>query len=290
MKKTSNKKSFPEWLLHFVDGDANTWFEYFILCIIFINSISLGLESTPFGLRHEQVLFIIDQICLYIFIGELILKIIAYNKNFFKYKWNIFDLIIVLISSFATLPYFTIFRVFKIFRSVRIIKAVKSFRAIKAMKFVNGLENLQRILRAIVLSFSGIIWTLILLFIIYYVYAIVGTNIFGTDFPDFFGTLSSSLLTLFQIMTFDSWCSQIARSIIQIHNWAWIYFISFSLISAFVIMNVIVGIVVDSIEEARVEYEKQEKGKEYITNVDLSKQIMDLQNQISELQKQLKNQ
>jgi len=55
-------------------------------------------------------------------------------------------------------------------------------------------------------------------------------------------------------------------------------------------MNVIVGIVVDSIEEARVEYEKQEKGKEYITNVDLSKQIMDLQNQISELQKQLKNQ
>lgn len=288
MSITSKKKSFSEWLLNYVDGDANTWFEYFILGIIFINSISLGLESTPFGLRHEHVLFIIDQICLYIFIFELLLKFIAYNKRFFKYKWNIFDLIIVLISSFATLPYFTVFRVFKIFRSVRIIKAVKSFRAIKAMKFVNGLENLQRILRAIVLSFSGIVWTLVLLFIIYYVYAIVGTNVFGSDFPEFFGTLGSSLLALFQIMTFDSWCSQIARPIIQIYNWAWIYFVSFGLISAFVIMNVIVGIVVDSIEEARREYEKKEKGKQYITTADLSKQITDLQKQISELQEQLK--
>ena len=288
MNETSKKKPFSEWLLNYVDGDANTWFEYFILGIIFINSISLGLESTQFGLRHEHVLFIIDQICLYIFIFELILKFIAYNKNFFKYKWNIFDLIIVLISSFATLPYFTVFSVFKVFRSVRIIKAVKSFRAIKAMKFVNGLENLQRILRAIVLSFSGIIWTLVLLFIIYYVYAIVGTNVFGSDFPEFFGTLGSSLLALFQIMTFDSWCSQIARPIIQIHNWAWIYFVSFGLISAFVIMNVIVGIVVDSIEEARREYEKKEKGKQYITTADLSKQITDLQKQISELQEQLK--
>ena len=287
MSETSKKKSFSEWLFKYVDGDANTWFEYFILGIIFINSISLGLESTPFGLRHEHVLFIIDQISLYIFIFELILKFIAYNKNFFKYKWNIFDLIIVLISSFATLPNYTLFRVFKVFRSVRIIKAVKSFRAIKAMKFVNGLESLQRILRAIVLSFSGIVWTLVLLFIIYYVYAIVGTNIFGSDFPEFFGTLGSSLLSLFQIMTFDSWCSQIARPIIKIHNWAWIYFVSFGLISAFVIMNVIVGIVVDSIEEARREYEKNEKGKQYITTADLSKQISELQQQITDLHNQL---
>lgn len=65
------------------------------------------------------------------------------------------------------------------------------------MKFVNELEHLQRILRAIVLSFSGIVWTLILLFIIYYVYAIIGTHIFGSEFPDYFGTLGNSLLALF---------------------------------------------------------------------------------------------
>lgn len=86
------------------------------------------------------------------------------------------------------------------------------------MKFVNELEHLQIILRAIVLSFSGIVWTLFLLFIIYYVYAIVGTHVFGSDFPAYLGTLGNSLLALFQIMTFDSWCSEIARPIIQLHS------------------------------------------------------------------------
>lgn len=216
----AKKESFITRLRKYVDGDADTWFEYFILAVIFVNVITLGLETTPFGLTHGNVLFIIDQICLWIFVVELLLKFIAFNKDFFKYKWNIFDLTIVLISIFATLPYFTVFRVFKIFRSVRIIKALKSFRAIKAMKFVNELEHLQRILRAIVLSFSGIVWTLFLLFIIYYVYAIIGTHIFGSEFPDYFGTLGNSLLALFQIMTFDSWYSEIARPIIQLHSWA----------------------------------------------------------------------
>ena len=163
----AKKESFITRLKKYVDGDVDTWFEYFILAVIFVNVITLGLETTPFGLTHGNVLFIIDQICLWIFVVELLLKFIAFNKDFFKYKWNIFDLTIVLISIFATLPYFTVFRVFKIFRSVRIIKALKSFRAIKAMKFVNELEHLQRILGAIVLSFSGIVWTLVLLFIIY---------------------------------------------------------------------------------------------------------------------------
>lgn len=283
----SEKKSFTKKLREYVDGDANTWFEYFVLAAILINAISLGLETTSVGATFGNALFIIDQVCLWIFVIELVIKFIAYNKDFFKYKWNIFDLIIVLVSIFSTLPYFTVFRVFKIFRSVRIIKALKSFRAIKAMKFVNGLEHLQRILRAIVLSFSGIIWTFILLLIIYYVYAIVGTHVFGMDFPEFFGSLGKSLLSLFQIMTFDSWCSEIARPIISLHTWAWMYFISFALISAFVIMNVIVGIVVDSIDESRKEYIKEESGISEITMQDLSKQISDLQQQILELNKKL---
>ena len=285
----AKKESFITRLRKYVDGDADTWFEYFILAVIFVNVITLGLETTPFGLTHGNVLFIIDQICLWIFVVELLLKFIAFNKDYFKYKWNIFDLTIVLISIFATLPYFTVFRVFKIFRSVRIIKALKSFRVIKAMKFVNGLEHLQRILRAIVLSFSGIVWTLFLLFIIYYVYAIIGTHIFGSEFPDYFGTLGNSLLALFQIMTFDSWCSEIARPIIQLHSWAWIYFVTFALLSAFIIMNVIVGIVVDSIDESCRQYLEDESGETTVTIKDLNKQIAELQKQIAELSDKLDN-
>lgn len=77
------KESFIKRLQDYVDGEADTWFEYFILAVIFVNVITLGLETTSFGLTHGNVLFIIDQICLWIFVVELLLKFIAFNKDFF---------------------------------------------------------------------------------------------------------------------------------------------------------------------------------------------------------------
>ena len=90
-------------------------------------------------------------------------------------------------------------------------------------------------------------------------------------------------------MTFDSWCSEIARPIIQLHSWAWIYFVTFALLSAFIIMNVIVGIVVDSIDESRRQYLEEESGETTVTIKDLNKQIAELQKQIAKLSDKLDN-
>lgn len=278
----SQKENLSERLKEYVDGSANSLFEYFILVVIMVNVVSLGLETSQALVQYTKTFLIIDQICLWIFIFELILKVIAYNKVFFKYGWNIFDLTIVLLSIISSFSYLTIFRVFRIFRSVRVIKALKTIRALKAMKLVNGLEHLQVILKAIIYSIPGIIWTCILLFIFFYIYSIVGTNIFGPEFPVFFGTLGKSLYTLFQLMLFDDY-GNITRPILQSHPWAWFYFVSFALISAFVIMNVIVGIVVDSIEAVRQRYEIEEKNEKQVTLESLSNQISELQKQIQEL-------
>lgn len=88
-------------------------------------------------------------------------------------------------------------------------------------------------------------------------------------------------------MTFDSWCSEIARPIIQLHSWAWIYFVTFALLSAFIIMNVIVGIVVDSIDESRRKDLEKKSGETTVTIKDLNKQIVELQKQIAELSNKL---
>ncbi|MCQ2604396.1 MAG: ion transporter [Spirochaetia bacterium] len=279
--------AFTKNLRKYVDGRAYTWFEYFILAVIFINVIILGLETLELSDSARNILHIIDQTCLMIFIIELIIKFIAFNKYFFKYGWNIFDLVIIVLSLIATLPCFTVFRIFRIFRSVRVVRVITSFRAIKAVKLISELRPLQKILRAMVLSFSGIIWTFFLLFIVYYVYSILGTNMFGPRFPKFFGNLGRSLLALFQIMTFDSWCSQIARPIITMYPWAWIYFVSFAFLSSFVIMNIIVGIVVNSVEETRREFMNKEAGISEVTMQDLSRQMAEMQRQISELNKRL---
>lgn len=299
------KKKLIE-LRNYVDGDANTLYEYIMLFIIVINTVSLGLEtSQKISPNFRNILFIIDQICLWVFIFELIFKFIVFNKAFFgeyrisedngiEYfhwnKWNISDLIIVLVSIISTLPYFTVFRVFRVFRSVKVIRTVKSLKAIKSFKLVNDVTNLRTTFKGLVKAIPGILWTFCFLALFAYVYAIIGTNIFRDEFPEFFGTLGLSCLSLCQILTFDSWVSQIARPIIQLYPASWIYFISYGFIAASVIMNVIVGIIVDSmtkVREQEQEKRNQTERKKQATIELLSQQINELQREIEILNKKL---
>ncbi|MBR4824039.1 MAG: ion transporter [Spirochaetaceae bacterium] len=297
-------------LKDYVDGKVDTPYEIFMLFVICINTVSLGLEtSRNITADFRNILFMIDQICLWIFVIELIFKIIAYNKKFFgemrldddhldengkpkNYfhwnKWNVSDLLIVLVSFIASLPYFTVFRVFRVFRSFKVIKAVRSFRAVKSFKIVNEFEDLRSTFKGLVRAIPGILWTFAFLAVFAYVYAIIGTNMFRDECPDYFGTLGTALLTLCQITTFDSWFSGVARPIIKIYPLAWIYFVSYVFIAASIIMNVIVGIIVDSMGKERERDREQEKlkranSKDEITLEKLSEQIAELQKQIERL-------
>lgn len=295
-------------LKEYVDGEVDTPYEIFMLFVITINTISLGLEtSRNITEKFRNILFVVDQICLWIFVIELLFKIVVYNKYFFgekridenhigkngkpeEYfhwnKWNISDLIIVLVSFVASLPYFTVFRVFRVFRSFKVMKAIRSLRAVKSFKIVNEFEDLRSTFKGLVRAIPGILWTFAFLAVFAYVYAIIGTNIFNEEYPDYFGTLGTSLLTLCQITTFDSWFSGVARPIIKIYPLAWIYFVSYVFIAASIIMNVIVGIIVDSMSEEREhkkEKEKKANDNNEITLKKLSEQISELQKQIERL-------
>lgn len=305
-----NQEKEKRNLKDYVDGKVDTPYEIFMLFVITINTISLGLEtSSNITEDFRNILFMIDQICLWIFVIELIFKVIAYNKKFFgekrfdedhldkngnmvEYfhwnKWNVSDLIIVAVSFVASLPYFTVFRVFRVFRSFKVIKAVRSFRAVKSFKIVNEFEDLRSTFKGLVRAIPGILWTFAFLAVFAYVYAIIGTNMFRDECPDYFGTLGTALLTLCQITTFDSWFSGVARPIIKIYPLAWIYFVSYVFIAASIIMNVIVGIIVDSMGKERERDREQEKqkradSKNEITLEKLSEQIAELQKQIEKL-------
>ncbi len=253
-------------LREYVDGDCDSPFEIFMLFVIMVNVISMGLETVrSLKMKYFKVFYWVDLICLAIFIVELVIKFIAFNKNFFGEKrvgkdgiyrfhlnrWNIFDLIIVLVSILPSVPYFALARFFRVFRSFRMLRTVRSLRAIKVLKLVNNFENLRVIFKAILNALPSIVWTGCLLIVFMYAYAIIGTYIFAIDYPEFFGNLGKSFITLLQVMTFDSWVSDITRPIVLAHPLTWIYFVSYAFIAALIIMNVIIGIVVDSIEEAR---------------------------------------
>ena len=284
------KGSFLRKLRNYVDGEANTVFEYIMLFVVIINSITIGLETIPeVYSKYSNLLFIIDQICLWIFIFELFVKIIAYNKNFFgeyrnvgtedKFfhinKWNIFDLLIILISTFGSLPYFSLFRLTRLFKSFKLIKGIKSLRVVKTLKLVNGITNLRIMVKAIIKAFPSVLWTFFLLLIFAYVYGVIGTNIFGIDFPEYFGSLKLSFLSLFKLTNVDS------NEIISRFSWAWIFFVSYDFFEASIIMNVIVGVIVNAVNESREELEGDNKDK--VTLETISLKLDQLQQELNEL-------
>ena len=106
------------------------------------------------------------------------------------------------------------------------------------------------IITAILRSLPGVSWAGMLLLLVYYVYGIIGTNLFGAAFPDWFGNLGKSVYSLFQVMTLESWSMGIARPVIAQFPYAWVYFVTYILLSSFIVMNIVVGIVLNSIGDS----------------------------------------
>ncbi|TLD81470.1 ion transporter [Helicobacter sp. MIT 05-5293] len=212
----------------------------FIIGVILINSIALGLDTIDIIHRQfNNTLFIIDNVCLVIFVIELSLRIITYKKNFFigsnEWGWNWFDLIIVLISIFANAG-------FSIVRAVRIVKIFRLLSAIPAMRIIS---------MAMLHTIPAMLSVVVLLTIFYYIYGVLCVNLFGDTFPQWFGNLGKSFYTLFQIMTLESWSMGIVRPIMEVYPYAWIVFISFICITNFIVLNLIVGVAVESIAEIK---------------------------------------
>lgn len=297
-KSQEQKKSIPQRILPYVDGEADSFFEYFIIFVIILNSAVLGIATSPgISAQFRTVLDIIDKTCLAVFVVELVLKFIAYNKHFFSAsKWNTFDLVIVLVSIFGTVPYFSIFRGIKVFRAFKLVKTLKTLRVVKTLKIINSLKHLQIILKAIVFAIPSIIWTFLLLLIAFYFYAIIGVNLFGAEFSEHFGSLGKSFYTLFQLMLFDDW-GNITRPILKEVSASWIYFVSFGIISAYTILQVVTGIVVESIQNVTTDKnhkneETSEPEKVTVTAHEienLSRQIELLGKQIFELNVKMQN-
>lgn len=268
-------------------------FNNVILIIIIINSIVIGLQtSAAIEAKIGFVLGIVDMVCLVIFTIEIVLKLLAYGLRFFLDGWNIFDFIIVLLSFLTGLSFLSSFRAFRIFRVLRTLKAARGLKALKGLRtlrMITWMDDLKLIIAAIGRSVPGIMWSGILLLLIYYMFSIMGVSLFGAKFPDWFGNIGKSMYTLFQVMTLESWSMGISRPVMEEFSWAWAYFVPFVLISSFVMMNVIVGIVVNAISDVtdKVKKENEEEKSELTKEEELKKEIQALKEQLSKVEKML---
>ena len=209
-----------------------------ITLIILLNCLVLGLDTSE-GVRNAcgAWLSAVDSACLGVFVVELLLKIYAFKLAFFTSKdrgWNAFDFIIVAISLLGN-------------TTLSVLRALRVFRA---LRLLSALPQMRLVTEAMLHTLPSLLGVGILLFIFYYVYAVLCVNLFAADFPQLFGTLSSSFLTLFQLMIMDDF-GNLVRPIVERFAWAWVVFVSFVLIVGFVVLNLVVGIIVESINEIK---------------------------------------
>lgn len=241
-------------------------FNYFIFSIILLSAIVIGLETYP-GLakQYHDALSLIDRLIISIFTIEIALKIFSNGKRpwvYFSDPWNVFDFIIVAICliPFNDTHYFAVFRILRVLRVFRMITVF---------------PKLRLIVGALIKSIPSMGYVVILIGILFYVFAIVGVFVFGETDPMHFGDLHHAFVTLFKVLTLEGWTDIMNVHIYGSINdenqqiislWPFLYFASFILIGAMIIMNLFIGVIMNSMEESQKELaqeinEIQYKGK-----------------------------
>jgi voltage-gated sodium channel len=250
---------------------ARQFIQRFLIILIVVNAIILGVETNHEVMQvigHE--LLLIDHAILWIFIAELALLITARGWRFFIDAWSIFDFLVVAI---ALVP------------ATGSLSVLRALRVLRILRLINKVESMRRVVGALLGSLPGLGSVFGLILIIFYVSAVIATNMFGESFPDRFGSLSTSFYTLFQVMTLEGWSEEIARPVMGVFPSAWIFFLVFIFIATFIVVNLFVAVIVDSINSAKEEVE-HEQG---VTTTHIMESLNGLRRELAELKEQLKN-
>ena len=211
----------------------NRLFQFAVIIVIIFNAILIGASTYELDPLFLNIIYGLDYAITVFFVIEILIRFIGEKnkKNFFKDGWNVFDTLIVLISliPISNNSSYLVLRLLRIFRVLRLISVI---------------PELKKIIEAMLASIKRVFYVSLLLFIILYIYATMGSILFSADDPERWADLGISLITLFQVLTLSSW-ENVMLPMQTIYWWAWIYFFSFIAICSITILNLVIAILVD---------------------------------------------
>ncbi len=254
------------------------WFSHSILVLILVNAILLGLETSASLMQSfGSTILLADKVLLMVFVLELALRIFAYRINFFKDPWSLFDFAVVAIALLPATGQFSVLRALRVLRVLRLLSIVPSMR---------------RVVSALLGSLPGLGSIAMVLVLIYYVFAVIATKLFGQAFPEWFGSLGASFYTLFQVMTLESWSMGISRPVMEQYPYAWAFFVPFILIATFTMLNLFIAIIVNTMQtftdqehaSERAEDKKAEQAEQQL----MHQQLVDIKQELQALRAELK--
>ncbi len=234
-------------------------FRIFIMLLILLSAALTGIETySSIAAPHRNLLHFIDYFIIWCFVAEIVLRILSLgNKpfDFFRDPWNVFDFLIVAI---CLVP----------LGDTHYVAVLRIARVLRVLKMITYLPKLRLIIGALLKSIPSMGYVIVLLSLLFFVYGIMGSFMFGSEDPLHFGNLHLSLITLFKVLTLEGW-----TDILNVHLytddpgrgvpveitsiWPFVYFVSFILIGAMIIMNLFIGVIMNSMEESQRELEQQ---------------------------------
>jgi voltage-gated sodium channel len=209
--------------------------------LVVLNAAILGAMTyySPSDVFYQQ-LTQVDQIILWIFVGEIGLRLLANGTRFFRNPWNIFDFVVIFGS---LIPYPAGFSV------------LRSLRVLRLFYLIEISQKMRHILHGLYLSFSGIIHVALLMVIVFYAFAVMGVGLFSHADVAQFKDLTAAFHTLFQVLTGDDWYN-VLREVAKQFPHAWVFFYAYYLAMSFVILNLFIGVIVGALQNAEEDLER----------------------------------
>ncbi len=208
--------------------------ERLVTALIVVNAVTLGLEtSATISQALDPWLRLLDMAIVAIFVVEIALRLLAEGPAFFRRGWNLFDFSVIAIT-LAT--------------ATGNLSVLRALRVLRVLRLVSVAPQMRRVVEALLHAIPGLGAISSLLLLVFYVGAVMATQMFGASFPEWFGSVGASMYSLFQIMTLESWSMGIVRPVMAVHDWAWAFFVPFILLTSFAVLNLFIAVIVDALQ------------------------------------------
>ncbi len=268
LSKLRTRPGVAAWRLAIAQWVESRQIQHFVVGVILFNAAILGLETSPAAMDSFGLLLrILDKLCLVVFLIEISARLLSYRLHFFRSGWNIFDFVVVGVALVPGAGPWAVLR---------------SLRVLRVLRLLTVIPSLRKVVAAFLHAIPGLGGVMLLMGIFLYTSAVLATNLFGKDYPQWFGSLGGSLFSLFQILTLEGW-ADMAREIMETYAWAPFFFIPFIIIATFTVLNLFIGIIVSTMQELAMAPEKDQSSSSTLELINrLEDDLKSLKSKLSE--------
>ncbi|PRY72759.1 ion transporter [Halomonas ventosae] len=264
--------TFAIWRDRFERLRAHKAFELTVITIIVVSALLIGAKTYEETNRFQQWLLAMDVAVTVFFLVEILIRMAAEKRlrDFFRRGWNVFDFLIVTASLIPL-------------DDSQMVLLARLLRIFRVLRLVSMIPELRLLMAALVKSIPRMGYVALLMFIIFYIYAALGSFLFAEVDDFLWGNISTAMLTLFRVATFEDW-TDVMYATQELHAWSWVYYLTFIFLTAFIFLNMMIGIVLDVMQKESVQMEIESGEGEAAELHGLRRDVRELRDQLSRME------